>query len=131
MPILGFKNRFRDPIEERTKRQTLRSPRKYPIVAGDKLYLYTGLRTKHSKIIGTATCVSAPEIRLDFENRRVESETGMAYTTEEETDAFAKADGFTDWEEMKTFWAKEHPGLKQWSGTRIIWGDTLVLPADG
>lgn len=40
MPLLNFEYRFADKIESGEKRQTIRAPRKYPIKAGDKLYLY-------------------------------------------------------------------------------------------
>ena len=46
MPSLSFQSQFIELIQSGNKRQTIRPIRKNPIKAGDKLYLFTGLRTK-------------------------------------------------------------------------------------
>lgn len=53
MALLNFQKQFADLIEAGTKRQTIRAARKYPIKVGDKLYLYTGLRTKYCRKLKT------------------------------------------------------------------------------
>lgn len=53
MPLLNFELRFAGLIESGEKRQTIRAQRKYPIKAGDKLYLYTGVRTKNCRKLKT------------------------------------------------------------------------------
>lgn len=47
MPIINFENHVVEIIESGEKRQTIRIERKYPIRSSDKLYLYSGLRTKN------------------------------------------------------------------------------------
>lgn len=47
MPSLNFKKEFAPLIEKGFKRQTIRPERKNPIKAGDRLFLFTGLRTKN------------------------------------------------------------------------------------
>lgn len=49
--LLGFKQRFADPILIGTKVFTLRNPRKNEPKIGETLYMYTGLRTTKSKKI--------------------------------------------------------------------------------
>jgi hypothetical protein len=65
-------------------------------------------------------------VRLDFVDGRVEAETGRAWTTIDELDAFAQADGFLDWAALRLFWAAEHPDVAIFSGVLIGWGDTFV-----
>lgn len=49
MPIINFKPEFAELVASGKKRQTIRAIRKRPFKAGDKLYLYTGLRTKEAR----------------------------------------------------------------------------------
>ena len=49
MPSLNFQKQFAAAVESGEKRQTIRLVRKNPIKAGDKLYLFTGQRTKWSR----------------------------------------------------------------------------------
>ncbi len=51
MALLGFKKRFADKVRTGRKRQTIRAFRKYPIVPGETLYLYTALRKGNRKVI--------------------------------------------------------------------------------
>ena len=46
MPALNFQKQFAAAVESGEKRQTIRKQRKHPIKLGDKLYLFTGQRTK-------------------------------------------------------------------------------------
>lgn len=129
MVAYSFKKRFAAPILARTKRHTIRAERKRHAREGEELQLYTSMRTKSCRLIGRATCVAVLEVRLDFDCRRVEFASGHAITTPEDTDNFARADGFADWPEMEAFWAAEHPGVLQFTGVMIQWGETL-RPAD-
>ena len=43
---------------------TIRRPRKIPINIGDRLYLYTGLRTKQCKKLGEGICIETRPIQL-------------------------------------------------------------------
>lgn len=129
MVAVSFNKQFRAPIVAGTKRQTLRRPRIRPIREGQTLHLYTGLRTQYVSPIGTATCLGYTRILLDLECGRVESvETGKAWTTLDELNAFAGIDGFADWRALMAFWAKTHPDVWQWEGVRIWWGETFKEP---
>lgn len=133
MVAISFNKQFRAPILARTKRQTLRDERKVPIRAGQPLHLYTGLRTRHARPIGTAECLSYDPIQIDFREGGVRLNHGGLLTfwdSPEELQAFATDDGFLTWDALERFWAKTHPGLEQWEGVRIFWGDTLVPAPD-
>lgn len=121
MVAYSFKKRFRPMIESKTKRHTLRDDRKRHARVGEELQLYVGMRTRSCELIGRATCTGVLNLSIDFDTRRVEFASGHAITTPDDTDAFAVADGFSDWRDMEKFWAAEHPGLKQWSGVMIQW----------
>lgn len=116
MALLGFKERFYEKIRNGSKRQTIRKPRKYPIVPGETLYLYTGLRTKHSKKIRQVICKSVCEISISFNNDRIilhiKFLLGPINICVKDLDLFAKQDGFKDWADMKAFWLAEH-GIKK------------------
>lgn len=130
MVAYSFKAQFAEPIRAGTKRQTLRNDRKRHAREGETLQLYTGMRTRQCKLVGTATCMSVAPIRLDLEDGRVEyPETGHAITQIDHLDMFAQIDGFADWRALMAFWAKEHPSAPLWTGVRIVWGETFRNPA--
>lgn len=54
MPALSFQKQFADQVATGKKRQTIRAWRKRPFFTGDKLYLYTGLRTSSCRKLGEA-----------------------------------------------------------------------------
>lgn len=65
MALLGYKSEFAILVELSIKRQTIRAPRKYPVKAGERLYHYTGLRTKACRKLLESTCMSVADIRID------------------------------------------------------------------
>lgn len=65
MPALSFSKQFADLVESGRKTQTIRAPRKRPIVAGDRVYLYTGMRTKACRKLGEGLVVRVEPIRIE------------------------------------------------------------------
>ena len=133
MAILSFKKRFAGKVRNGSKLQTIRAFRKYPIVPGDTLYLYTALRTKWAKKLREVKCKSVHGIRIFFNSGTITiSAAGHGYqllNTTAELNTFAQADGFKNWEDMKAFWIAEHGVkkgkrkviLKQFVGILIKW----------
>lgn len=114
MPLLGFKKQFAHLVENGTKRQTIRG--RAPQV-GEKLYLYTGLRTKQCRKLGEAICKSVEEITIDYNGINVSGK----WLSESERNALAQADGFSGFYHMKEYFQKTH-GLKDgFSGLLIKW----------
>jgi|WetSurMetagenome_2_1015567.scaffolds.fasta_scaffold71123_3 hypothetical protein len=51
MPLLSF-SVLRNKLDDESKLQTIRVPRKHPIKEGDKLYIYWKCRTKETEKLG-------------------------------------------------------------------------------
>lgn len=64
MPVLGFKKQFVQPILAGTKVHTIRAPRKHPVKVCQRLYFYTGVRTKDADKFGEAICSKIQEIEI-------------------------------------------------------------------
>jgi len=75
MPALNFKSRFApavelglaNPLAPGAKRCTIRATRKRPICPGDRLSLYTGMRTKACRKLGEAECRTVDRLTLDIQ----------------------------------------------------------------
>lgn len=118
MAILGFKKRFAGKVRNGRKKQTIRAFRKYPIKPGETLYLYTALRTKWAEKLRVVTCKSVELIHIYF-NQGIIILPEQTIDTKQELNAFAKADGFKDWDDMKAFWFAEH-GVKKGKRKTIL-----------
>jgi len=125
MVAYGFKERFILPIRTGRKRQTIRAERKRHARPGETLQLYHGMRTRHCVLIGRAPCIDVRPVTLLFDDEREDLEGvimpgfgfpgGLA--------GFAEADGFASWAELKAFWRLNHPGIDEFSGVIITWGE--------
>lgn len=129
MVAYSFKARFAAPILAGTKTQTIRADRRRHARPGEELQLYTGMRTKQCKLIRVARCVSVSDVRLRFgDDAMVAEKAGSSWgdahyvaRSPKHLDAFAMDDGFTNWADMRAFWAKEHPGTEEFEGVLIRW----------
>ena len=147
MVAYSFKKRFVVPIKiglgmpyeiddivgdleaaSRPKRQTIRANGKRRHARPDEiLQLYTAMRTRQCKLIGTARCVAVHDIVIAFGDAR---QHGMAPVISIDGEArylglglndFARLDGFEDWSDMLAFWKDEHGIDKPFSGVLIKW----------
>ncbi len=130
MVAYSFKSRFAEPILKGTKTQTIRAPRKRHARPGETLQLFTGMRTKQCKLIREARCIAVYDATLFLRDQ-----LGVAYGDDAReyieafaqlgagrmSDAFARADGFEDYADMRAFWAKEHSGVEVFDGVLIRW----------
>lgn len=120
MPALNFQERFAPSVESGEKRQTIRKHRKRPFVVGDTLIFYTGQRTPRCRKLADAVAVSAVDIEI--RPHEVEVDNGgwlETFVAPDDLDTFARADGFTDWEEMVS-WFEQNHGLP-FNGQLIRW----------
>lgn len=110
MPAYSFKERFANMVEHGYKNQTIRSGRKHAVV-GATAYLYTGMRTKACRKLGEGTLIAVLPVEI---GRHACGEPyavlNEAHLTHAPLDAFARADGFDDREEM-TAWFEKQYGL--------------------
>jgi hypothetical protein len=123
MVAYSFNLKFIGPIRAGSKTQTVRGDRKRHARAGEEVQLYTGMRTNHCRMIGTATCKSVESIRFDFEKQEVVIGGAAPIEDLPDLDAFAASDGFEDFRDLRQFWRDNHSGVEQWSGILIRWTD--------
>jgi hypothetical protein len=117
MVALNFKAQFAEAVELGAKCRTIRAPRKdgRRPKAGDKLQLYTGMRQKGCRKLRDAVCSSVHAVTIDESGVQVE---GIPLTVPQAA-KFARADGFTTYADMASFFKETH-GLP-FSGLLIQW----------
>lgn len=134
MVAYTFKGRFVEPIQEKTKRQTIRAVgKKRHAWPGDRIQVYTGDRF-HPRKVGESTCQSREAIRFDFAAGRVWIGEGVHHSDQgvriiqgdAALDHFARLDGFQDWQALVDFWAETHNVEDSWTGILITWGETFA-----
>lgn len=120
MVAYSFQKRFIAPILSGRKAQTIRAVGKRRHARpGDFLQLYSGMRTKHCRLILETRCVSVHSITIV---------TGFAWSVTIDgdyrltsLDEFAQRDGFAHLADMQAFWAKHHPDVVRFDGWLIEW----------
>ncbi len=106
MPAFNFQKQFTPKVECGEKRQTIRAKRKdlHNPRVGDKLYLYTGMRTKSCRKLGEAICKSVQQITI--------YESGIVidghWLSSKEERIFSNHDGFNDTHEIFMFIDKKY-----------------------
>ena len=119
MPALNFKAEFvpgilamLDPeYAKRTgikaKTTTIRATRKHPIRKGERLYLYTGQRTKRCRKLGEVVCAKVQNIIIvDTKESQIHLD---GYVFEKgENNRIAREDGFKNADEMISWFRKVH-----------------------
>ena len=127
MVAYSFQKQFIAPILAGRKAQTVRADRKRHARPGEDLQLYSGMRTKHCRLIGTAVCMEIVPIRFELGVRAVTLE-GVRCDYPYALAQFARADGFHDWAELRRFWHAQHPGVVDFSGWMIRWRNFVAAP---
>lgn len=127
MPALNFKKQFVPAVKSGKKRQTIRSVRKRPFVKGDKLYLFTGMRTENCARIKEVVCKSVYTIKI-YDSNTTKHLAFSIYSDKYirlfgknslDADSFARKDGFKNSSEMIE-WFKQTHGLP-FHGQLIKW----------
>lgn len=125
MVAYSFQTRFAAPILAGTKRQTIRADRRRHARPGEELQLYTGMRTRQCKLIGRATCRDVRWVALQFDTETARDAVevdGVSQADLAVLHAFARADGFESWFDLKGFWRLVH-GVSRFEGVLIEWED--------
>lgn len=131
MGLYNFQKRFEVFIRRGDKTHTIRARRKHPDKPGNTLHLYTGLRTKHAKLIGRFVCTKVEEIEIEMRPAKGNGVlTRGLYFPEvvidgteldaTEKEAFARRDGFQNFTEMIQFW-REPKNRLPFHGNVIHW----------
>jgi len=119
MVAYSFKQQFVEPIRSGSKRQTIRADRKRHARPGESISLYTGMRTKHCKLIGVAECIAVEPIRMILGPLGSVEISGIEWSGT--LDQFAQTDGFQKWDDLLYFWELNHAELSDFSGQLIRW----------
>lgn len=133
MVAYSFKAMFAGQIERHEKRQTVRGNRKRHARPGEPMQLYTAMRTRHCRklIDPDPICTSLQMIEISLPLGHPEIIAAISIDgiplSEEETTAFAIADGFGEGPgcprfKMGRFWLDNH-GPGEFSGVLIKWDD--------
>jgi hypothetical protein len=108
----SFKYRFAEPIIAGTKRQTIRADRKRHARPGERLQLFTGMRTRQCRKILDVdpVCIEVVPVRLIFAQdwRSCIFKIDTILLLPASMQIFARDDGFEDVEDMQKFWVAEH-----------------------
>ncbi|NRA88534.1 MAG: hypothetical protein HRU28_14355 [Rhizobiales bacterium] len=124
MTVLSFKKEFAPAVENKTKVQTIRKARKRPIKPGEKLQLYTGMRTKQCRKLHNAICTSVASITIKVKFFKTGDcicliHINGNFLDEEETEQFAKDNGFNDVVSFAEFFETEDNSI--FEGQLIKW----------
>ncbi len=114
MPALNFLARLAPLVESGAKQQTVRKKSKRPIKAGDRLYLFTGMRTKACRRLLDTECTRVDRIDIDCMGMITINRRQIA-----DPNAFARADGLADAYELAS-WIESNYGLP-FRGVVIHW----------
>lgn len=106
MVAYNFEARFCGPVESGKKVTTIRQGRKRETRVGDRLQLYTAMRTKKCRKLADAVCVSVDEIRITEFGVKLNGDTLHSRQVGE----LARQDGFDSISEFKDFF-RSHYGL--------------------
>lgn len=115
MPALNYQKQFAELVEDSRKKQTIRALRKYPIRWQDRLYHYTGMRTKNCRKLGESIASVVSEITISETAVKVDGQ--VLYR--ESVLQLAKADGFNTVEDFMEYFSTNH-GLP-FRGQLIKW----------
>lgn len=107
----NFRPQFAAAVERGDKRQTVRKNRadhKVP-QPGDWAMLYTGLRTRNTRLLNEGPVARCRRVRIDPRERTLVIDGELQDL--EQTTAFAKADGFDTRLAMFRFFEEAHGGM--------------------
>lgn len=127
MVAYNFAARFAPAVESGEKRQTIRrTGKRNPPRPGDKLQLYTGMRTKSCRLLKLATCTNVTPIQIRPDVGEVLIQKGyegpwLIYDSDKAMDILAALDGFHSKEEFFRFFEEQSGHDKQFFGVLIEW----------
>lgn len=106
MGLYNFKARFAPRILDGSKTHTIRPMRAFADKPGNTLHLYTGLRTKSAQLLMRVECVKIEKIEI---GELYDVQIDGLYLAEDEREAFARRDGFENFDDMMNFWEGRLP----------------------
>jgi hypothetical protein len=126
MPYYNFKKQFAHLVELGRKPHTIRPRRRRPTRTGDKLYLYTGMRTAACRLLRIERCYATSPITISEEGIVC---NGLAMPPRDR-ERFARFDGFSNWSQMREFFRSQY-GLPTRNLELICWKPSPVAVLQG
>ena len=112
--ILGFKERFVQPIMAGRKKHTIREDKHNRWRSGKQIHFATGVRTKNYNNFKTGTCRSIQKIKIEyigtFSYLDAEVKVDGKILSNEEINILAKNDGFESIEDFFEWFNKDFKG---------------------
>lgn len=122
--VFSFRKQFADRVASGEKLQTIRGRRKDGRMpkAGDKVSLFSGMRTAYCRRLGTSTVTEAFPVYLDLDElgARTIVVNGVRLNFGE-AEAFAKLDGFKNAREMIEWFRDTYRGAGDFNGFCVRW----------
>lgn len=119
MALLNFKKEFASLVKTGQKTCTIRAMRKHPIKQNEKLFLYSGLRTKSCEKLGESIVAEVYNIEIFNQGGRYVVVFDGEKLSNEGIKNFAIRDGFPGVNKFFHFFSTTH-GLP-FSGQFIAW----------
>lgn len=120
----SFRKQFAGAVERGEKLQTIRQRRKDGRVPkpGDRVTLFTGMRTVYCRRLGESVVVECFPVHLDLEElgRRVIVSNGIRLHVGE-AESFAKLDGFSGAWEMLNWFRETYKPATAFDGFCVRW----------
>lgn len=121
--LLNFQKQFAVPVATGAKRQTIRSMAKRVHVpkVGDVAHCYTGLRTRHARLLGKWPIQRVVVVRFQMESDTiVHAVVGSDCLNRSALSQLALADGFESLRAMESWFGATH-GNGDFEGWLIGW----------
>ena len=117
MPAYNFQKQFARAIKAGFKKHTIRPKRKRPTRIGDKLYLYTGMRTKACEKLLETTCIDVIPVEIGKDYIILHDIKRSLKRSEE----LAKMDGFKTAQEFFDFFKEKYGAFPIKDMEMIVW----------
>lgn len=134
MVAYSFAPQFVEAVASLKKRQTVRALRKRHALPGERLQLYSGMRTRYCRKLVKVDpiCTDVRRVAIDIAPANplivLSIEIEGVPLSADEIEAFAVADGFGGAladgyarQRMGLFWIKNHPAAQFFEGVVIRW----------
>jgi hypothetical protein len=127
MPALGTQEPFVEQMLRGEKQMTIRAKGKHIYEAGQRLYFYKGLRTKHCEFVGWAILHNVVPLRITEEGIEMSKYHAHVFSLDKShpatPDEVAQADGFYDFPDMR-YWFSVYQDLPL-HAQALIWSGAL------
>lgn len=127
MVAISFKKQHAGKVESGKKLMTIRKTKRAK--AGDKLQLYTGMRTRGCRKLRDAVCIAVDSVSITPNGPFF----GQPGWWPKDRDVFAERDGFPSYAEMYAFFRSEY-GMGEsdyiFNGYAIMWNAIEQQPRD-